>query len=449
MARQRHIPKGRPLMAGTVLLILLAAVVLASGRIINGIAVQMSGRIVTQISQYHYRLLQVEFERPVEVLTTAARFTHSHPAPSEAEMNVLTATLMETDPKIGCIWFMERGETVVRTYPRRGTPGVTAAGEERRRLVAELRDDSVRSCVSRSGETPVWSLVCRVRDERGGEHFCGVDLPLTDIYAYMTEQDPHSPSYATLFDPEGVIVYHPDHRRLGRSVSETRDSTAFREVLVSGRKIIASVVSDYLEIAEERIYYPLQLGNSRWVASIGIPRLAIEQEIDDFHLYTILTAVVSVLFFATLLVVAQRRWRREYDLRRLSEQESAQLHLQQVLEQIDPHFLFNRIELTTAIDPALRNWRIPAMSLQTLVENALKHNRITSCNPLHIRIRTEGESLLIENNFTPRSEGNAESLGVGLERIRSVYRFYTEENISIASDSGTFRCRLPLLPPEK
>lgn len=510
MARQRHIPKGRPLMAGTVLLILLVAVVLASGRIINGIAVQMSGRIVTQISQYHYRLLQVEFERPVEVLTTAARFTHSHPAPSEAEMNVLTATLMETDPKIGCIWFMERGETIVRTYPRRGTPGVTAAGEERRRLVAELRDDSVRSCVSRSGETPVWSLVCRVRDERGGEHFCGVDLPLTDIYAYMTEQDPHSPSYATLFDPEGVIVYHPDHRRLGRSVSETRDSTAFREVLVSGRKIIASVVSDYLEIAEERIYYPLQLGNSRWVAGIGIPRLAIEQEIDDFHLYTILTAVVSVLFFATLLVVAQRRWRREYDLRRLSEQESAQLHLQQVLEQIDPHFLFNslnslyalircnpeqareftltlskvyrhvlerrkqilstladeidftwqyyslqkirfgdRIELTTAIDPALRNWRIPAMSLQTLVENALKHNRITSCNPLHIRIRTEGESLLIENNFTPRSEGNAESLGVGLERIRSVYRFYTEENISIASDSGTFRCRLPLLPPEK
>ena len=87
-------------MAGTVLLILLAAVVLASGRIINGIAVQMSGRIVTQISQYHYRLLQVEFERPVEVLTTAARFTHSHPAPSEAEMNVLTATLTER-PRFG------------------------------------------------------------------------------------------------------------------------------------------------------------------------------------------------------------------------------------------------------------------------------------------------------------------------------------------------------------
>ena len=109
----------------------------------------------------------------------------------------------------------------------------------------------------------------------------------------------------------------------------------------------------------------------------------------------------------------------------------------------------DRIELTSAIDPALRNWRIPSMSLQTLVENAVKHNSITGGNPLHIRIRTEGESFLIENNYTPRSDGDKESLGMGLERIRSVYRFYTEENISISVGDGTFRCRLPLLPPEK
>ena len=109
----------------------------------------------------------------------------------------------------------------------------------------------------------------------------------------------------------------------------------------------------------------------------------------------------------------------------------------------------DRIELTSAIDPALRNWRIPSMSLQTLVENAVKHNSITGGNPLHIRIRTEGESFLIENNYTPRSDGDKESLGMGLERIRSVYRFYTEENISISVGAGTFRCRLPLLPPEK
>ena len=96
-----------------------------------------------------------------------------------------------------------------------------------------------------------------------------------------------------------------------------------------------------------------------------------------------------------------------------------------------------------------RNECILSLSLQLIIENAVKHNSITGGNPLHIRIRTEGESFLIENNYTPRSDGDKESLGMGLERIRSVYRFYTEENISISVGDGTFRCRLPLLPPEK
>lgn len=89
------------------------------------------------------------------------------------------------------------------------------------------------------------------------------------------------------------------------------------------------------------------------------------------------------------------------------------------------------------------------MSLQTLVENAVKHNSISARNPLRIRIRTEEEAILIENNFTPRSNENPESLGVGLERIRSIYRFYTDENISISTREGVFRCRLPLLHAEE
>ena len=506
MARQRHTPKGRLLVTGTILLVLLVAGVLVTGRIINRMALQMSERVITQISQYHYRLLQVEFGRSEEVLTVAANFVRTHPAASETELHVLASTLMETDPKAGRIWFMESGRHIVRSYARGMAPRVTTADAELRQAIAEIPDDSIRSRV----DEQVWSMSCRVRDSLGREHFCGVDFPLQEVYDYMAEQNPHSRSYAILLNPEGMIVYHPNPKKMGHPVTGSSGLAAFREVQVSGQQTITYTVSEYLGIEEERIYYPLQLEGRRWVAGIGIPRLAIEQEIDDFHFYTILASVISVLFFATLLVLAQRRWRREYDLRRLSEQESAQLHLQQVLEQIDPHFLFNslnslyalircnpeqareftltlskvyrhvlerrkqilstlsdeidftwqyfslqkirfndRIELTTAIDPGLRNWRIPAMSLQTLVENALKHNRITGHNPLRIRISTEGECLVIENNFTPRGDGHAESLGVGLERIRSVYRFYTEENISISSDGEAFRCRLPLLPPEK
>ena len=468
MARQRHTPKGRLLITGTVLLILLVAGILTAGRTINGVAVQMSGRIVRHISEYHYRLLQVEFERSEGVLDASVQFMRERTAPTDAELHVLAATLMRMDPKAGCVWFAEAGGRTIRSYPRGKTPRTTeAAGDFRQRLIAATDGDSVRSHVTGSGRIQVWSMACPVTDRTGRRHICGIDFPLPEIYT-------------------------------------------FRKIAATGQSVTVHAISDYLNIDEERIYYPIQLGGRRWVAGIGIPRLVIEQEIDDFHFYTVFAAVISVLFFAVLLVLAQRRWRREYDLRRHSERESAQLHLQQLLEQIDPHFLFNslnslyalircnpdqareftltlsrvyrrvlerrkqilstlaeeidftwqyytlqkirfddRIELTSAIDPALRNWRIPSMSLQTLVENAVKHNSITGGNPLHIRIRTEGESFLIENNYTPRSDGDKESLGMGLERIRSVYRFYTEENISISVGAGTFRCRLPLLPPEK
>ena len=91
MARQRHTPKGRLLITGTVLLILLVAGILTAGRTINGVAVQMSGRIVRHISEYHYRLLQVEFERSEGVLDASVQFMRERTAPTDAELHVLAS----------------------------------------------------------------------------------------------------------------------------------------------------------------------------------------------------------------------------------------------------------------------------------------------------------------------------------------------------------------------
>ncbi len=123
MARQRHTPKGRLLITGTVLLILLVAGILIAGRTINGVAVQMSGRIVRHISEYHYRLLQVEFERSEGVLDASVQFMRERTAPTDAELHVLAATLMRMDPKAGCVWFAEAGGRTIRSYPRgKNTP---------------------------------------------------------------------------------------------------------------------------------------------------------------------------------------------------------------------------------------------------------------------------------------------------------------------------------------
>lgn len=517
MQRKRHTSRERLFVTGGVLLLLLAAGVIVSGRIINRRAAQMSDRIVTQISESHCLLLQNELDRAEAILTAATRFLQRRDTPSGPELQTLAATLLDVDSKAREIWFSREGDTKRRRCLRNGTLLMepTAA-------IRPAKEDSVVSTIVSEAGTPVWVLACTVRDPAGRRCLCGIDYPLPELYTYMSGQNPHSRSSAILLNPEGVIVYHPDSLKLGQRIgsehsagSKSGDSTgseaeAFRRVLATGQSVITETFSDYLGMEEQRIYYPIHLAGQRWVAGIGIPRLVIEQEIDDFHLYTILTAAISVLLFAALLVAAQRRWRREYALRRLSERESAQLQLQQVIDQIDPHFLFNSLNslyalircnpeqareftltlsrvyrrvlerrkqilaslaeeidftwqyhtlqqirfgenltLTTTIDASLRRYRIPAMSLQTLVENAVKHNRISTRSPLHIDIRTEGDSLVIENNRTPHENESAESLGVGLERIRSIYRFYTDRNLEITIDPTTFRCSLPLLPPEK
>lgn len=513
MARERHNHRERLLVAGGLLLILLVVAVVISGRVINRTAAGMSDRIIRQVGEYHYALLDFEFGKAGEVIGAAGRFVATHPGGTDAELRVLTSTLMELDPKVGRIWLADENGSSVRDFPRGEADcrcGSLREDDFRRQAVCHLATDTHWNRVVAPDGKPIWSLARRVVARDGSVHLCGVDLPLLDVHAYMREQNPFSRSYAAVYDPDGLILYHPDSLMLGQRLAGPDELELLRQVAATGERTTTRPVSDYLGVEEERIYFPLRLGGESWVAMVAIPRLAIEQEIEDFHFYTILIAVISVVVFALLLILAQRRWRREYELRRQSEKESAQLHLQRVLDQIDPHFLFNslnslyvlircnpdqareftltlsrvyrhvlergkeilvsvddeieftwqyyslqqirfgnRIHLTTAIAPEAHGRLIPSMSLQTLVENAVKHNRITAQNPLRIRIFTQGECLVIENNYTPREDHDRDSLGVGLESIRSVYRFYTDRNIDIRIEEGIFRCSLPLLACEK
>lgn len=552
MPRKRDIPRERRFVAGGVLLLLLAVGVIVTGRIINRRAGQMSDRIVTQISESHCMLLQAELDRTEKILAAAMQFAEHCPNASKREQGRMAAVLLDIDSKARSVWFAREGEAFVRSYSREGAEVRKPACDGSEERLGTSRPDaehpfgkeSIRSEFRTEAGITVWVLTGWTRDPEGRSCMCGIDYPLPELYAAMSRENPHSRSSAMLLAPDGRIVYHPDSLRLGQRIGAESgtpgdasataaepsengadaararnpreaarglsEEEAFREVTATGRSVITRTFSEYLGMEERRIYYPMTLSGERWVAGIGIPSLVIEQEIDDFHLYTILTAAISVVLFAVLLVLAQRRWRREYDRRRRSEQESAQLQLQQVIEQIDPHFLFNSLNslyalircnpeqareftltlsrvyrrvlerrkqilaslaeeidftwqyhslqqirfgdsltLTSTIDASLRKCRIPAMSLQTLVENAVKHNRISARTPLHIDIRTEGDTLVIENNCNPRENDSDESLGIGLERIRSVYRFYTDRNIEIARTDTHFRCRLPLLPAEE
>ncbi|MBZ9779779.1 histidine kinase [Psychroflexus sp. CAK8W] len=84
------------------------------------------------------------------------------------------------------------------------------------------------------------------------------------------------------------------------------------------------------------------------------------------------------------------------------------------------------------------------LSLQLLIENAVKHNKVTEKNPLHIKIYKTEDYLVIQNNVSPKAT-NSERSGIGLLNIKKRFEVYTKTLIEIEKKSNTFTVKLPLI----
>jgi two-component system LytT family sensor kinase len=88
--------------------------------------------------------------------------------------------------------------------------------------------------------------------------------------------------------------------------------------------------------------------------------------------------------------------------------------------------------------------KIVPLSLQLLLENAVKHNVVSSSKPLTINIYEEGNYLIIENNINPK-EAIGKSTKVGLQNIADRYGLITDKGVKIENNNKTFKVSLPLL----
>ena len=69
--------------------------------------------------------------------------------------------------------------------------------------------------------------------------------------------------------------------------------------------------------------------------------------------------------------------------------------------------------------------KVVPLSLQLLLENAVKHNMVTSSKPLHIKIYEDHGSLVVENNLQPKQIVKKSS-GVGLDNIKQRYQLLSD-----------------------
>lgn len=107
--------------------------------------------------------------------------------------------------------------------------------------------------------------------------------------------------------------------------------------------------------------------------------------------------------------------------------------------------LGEKVELKLQVDMSCLDRHLPPLTLQLLVENAVKHNSATIANPLVIAIYSDVGDLVVRNNLQPTSGKNFISTGVGNKNIEFRYKILFDR-MPVFSESNGFYCvRLPLI----
>lgn len=226
-----------------------------------------------------------------------------------------------------------------------------------------------------------------------------------------------------------------------------------------------------------------------------------------FMVVSIIIGVLVSIIILSIEISSQffSKWKRSLVEIEKYKAESLQAQLQNLKDQINPHFLFNNMsvlsslvykdqdkavdfinqlskvyrylldsrssELVTLHDDLIfiqsytyllqirfdknlifnfdipkekENALLPPMALQILIENAIKHNEVSTELPLTISVRVKEDRLEVSNNLQLRSV-TEHSSKTGIKNIEDRYRFFTKEEVKIVENKQSFTVSLPLL----
>ncbi|PRX54837.1 sensor histidine kinase [Flagellimonas meridianipacifica] len=104
----------------------------------------------------------------------------------------------------------------------------------------------------------------------------------------------------------------------------------------------------------------------------------------------------------------------------------------------------DNLQLDWQVPEPAKNKMIIPMSLQLLLENAVKHNVISKSKPLVITVEAENGHLIVSNKIRPKST-QLPTTKLGLKNIESRYRLIANKEVEIHKENGSFTVKLPLL----
>lgn len=177
---------------------------------------------------------------------------------------------------------------------------------------------------------------------------------------------------------------------------------------------------------------------------------ALRSQVDPHFLFNSFNALVELIEEAPVKAVEHVEQLSTFFRDILHVRERERITLEEELRLLRNYFALEQrrfgdaIDLRVEIGGEVRQRAIVPLTLQMLVENALKHNVITGGPPFIITVRAASDAVEVRNPLRPRATP-PRSTGFGLDSITKRYRALTSRPIEVMRDGAEFIVRVPLI----
>ncbi len=246
-------------------------------------------------------------------------------------------------------------------------------------------------------------------------------------------------------------------------------------------------------------------GILRWIVEFLFIRISYINFDDELVIVVLVVVGTTALTVFDLGVYLLRKWRFSLAELERFKKENAEFQFETLRSQVNPHFLFNSLNTLSAlvfqdqekaglfirelsdvyryilenrnkelvnleeelkvarsyiylvqlrfeqrlnviidIPENMKDAMIAPLTLQLLIENAVKHNVISKNKPLTIKVYTDDNWLVVLNNLQ-KKEVHEFSSELGLKNIRSRYQFLSSNKVEVIENASEFKVRIPLI----
>ena len=180
----------------------------------------------------------------------------------------------------------------------------------------------------------------------------------------------------------------------------------------------------------------------------------LRNQINPHFLFNSFNTLISTISKDQELAIDYVQQLSDYFRTILEQRDKETITLEEELELVKRYLFLQKqrfgenLKVEISIDKNLDAFIIPPLTLQLLVENAIKHNIIARAKNLHVSILAEDQKLIVKNNLQEKTQKEP-STGVGLSNIINRFRILFNKEIEIIKTENEFIVHLPLIRNQK